>query len=426
MLLVGHQWPYDQDLMALSHGRLNRGQIKSDFIDFAEMLRNARSGPLAQQQGYTIDDLRNAFSQGEIRAREVADKNGTKEYAYSTAYDSMMGLQHDLTTLAEEGNKQIDKIQQSKEPAEAKVPQIIAAVHQYQALSNLAAAKYSGNVLDAMQRILAGEGHGQSARQFAQDHGLDVGRMFKGQNDLEEQVRRQLGEAGSSNPGSTDPPGSAPPQLGASGGGTPTGGPQPASFSTDSAPPQLGAAGGNTPTEQPPQTTFATGSKLPPQVGTPGGPTLPGLRGTPVPSASYSSNAPAPIAPSGPTPSMAAGGAPHLPSTSVSPLTSAAGAPTAPASPVQPVTPGDLMHSFDKGMQAGTPISATAGAVPPPQPPEPQAPPTTPTSGMGSVPVNAPGRGMTMTRTRTICDACRAIAHHRRHHGNLCPRACYG
>ncbi|MEE3065652.1 MAG: DUF5631 domain-containing protein [Actinomycetota bacterium] len=47
------------------------------------------------------------------------------------------------------------------------------------------------------------------------------------------------------------------------------------------------------------------------------------------------------------------------------------------------------MHSFDKGMQAGTPISATAGAMPPPQPAEPQAPPTTPTSGMGSVPVNA-------------------------------------
>ncbi len=39
------------------------------------------------------------------------------------------------------------------------------------------------------------------------------------------------------------------------------------------------------------------------------------------------------------------------------------GAPVAPTSPVQPVTPADLVHSFDKGMQAG---NATAGAVPPP------------------------------------------------------------
>ena len=45
--IVGDQWPFDEDLMALSHGKLNRGKIKTGFIHFADVLRNAQSGPLA-------------------------------------------------------------------------------------------------------------------------------------------------------------------------------------------------------------------------------------------------------------------------------------------------------------------------------------------------------------------------------------------
>ena len=174
-LLVGDQWPDDQDLLALSHGKMNRGQVKSGFTHFADMLHNAQTGPLAGQQGHTADDLRDAFCQGEKQARRVADKNGVKESAYSTAYDSTVGLQHDLTSVAEEGNKQIKEIQDSKQPVEAKVTQIVAVIHQSRALASLASAKCSGNVLEAMQRILDEEGTGQSARQFAQAHGVDVG-----------------------------------------------------------------------------------------------------------------------------------------------------------------------------------------------------------------------------------------------------------
>ena len=187
-LLVGDQWPDDQDLMALSQGKINRGQLKTGYVHFADMLRNAQTGPLAEQQGYTADDLRNAFRQGEDQARRVAEKNGVKESAYGTAYDSMVSLQHDLTDLANEGNQRIKEIQDSKEPVEAKVPHIVAAVQQYRALANLAAAKYSGNVLDAMQRILDEEATGQSARQFAQAHGLDVGQMFR-----QPEIRKRFG-----------------------------------------------------------------------------------------------------------------------------------------------------------------------------------------------------------------------------------------
>ena len=54
--------------------------------------------------------------------------------------------------------------------------------------------------------------------------------------------------------------------------------------------------------------------------------------------------------------------------------------------PPQTATPGELMHSFDKGLQAGAPLPG-AGAVPPPQvaPTEPQlAQPTTPSAGVGA------------------------------------------
>src|SRR5271168_4647862 len=91
-LLVGDQWPDDQDLMALSHGKMNRGQIKIGYANFADMLSNAQTGPLAGQQGHTADDLRNAFRQGEDQARRVAEKNGIKQTAYGTAYDSTLGL----------------------------------------------------------------------------------------------------------------------------------------------------------------------------------------------------------------------------------------------------------------------------------------------------------------------------------------------
>src|SRR5258708_5035758 len=144
--IVGDQWVDDQDLMALSHGKTNRGIIKTGFSNFADMLRHAQSGPLADQRGHTADDLRNAYRQGEDQARQVGEKNGVKENAYGTANDSMVSLQHDLTNIAQEGNQRIKGIEDSKEPVEVKVPQIVVAIQQYRVMANLVAAKYSANV----------------------------------------------------------------------------------------------------------------------------------------------------------------------------------------------------------------------------------------------------------------------------------------
>lgn len=112
----------------------------------------------------------------------------------------METLRQELTSLAEEGNKEINNIKNSKEPEEIKVTQIVATIHQYRALANLAAAKYGENVLDAVQSIMDAQGKGQSAREFAQTHGLNMSQMYRQPDDQQEltnQVRGMLDKPGS-------------------------------------------------------------------------------------------------------------------------------------------------------------------------------------------------------------------------------------
>jgi len=381
--LVGDQWPDDQDLMALSHGKTNRGTIRTGYSNFADMLRNTQTGPLAGQQGHTADDLRNAFLQGENQARQVAEKNRVKGSAYGTAYDSMVSLQHDLTGLAKEGNEQIKEIQDSKEPTEAKVTQIVALINQYRALANLAAAKYGGNVLDGMQRILDEEGTGQSARQFAQSHGVDVGRMFRQPEDqggLTHQVQDVLSKPGLASgiaPG-TGPAGPAPPPLGtppvASGPGLSMG--IPGDFVPQAPPgaPEPHAAGGT-------GVTMGVPAGYQPRVP----PTAPAP--LPAPGSTGGSVPPTAGAPSTSLSGLTSAHTPLMPASAVSPFT---GAPLAPTGSAQGLNPGELMHSFDKGLQTGAPLSAAAGAVPPApmSPAEPEVPPTAASSGV-SAPVHA-------------------------------------
>src|SRR4051812_11762405 len=95
-LLVGGEWPDEQDLAALSQGKTNRGTLRTRFSSFADALRSAQTGPLADQRGHTVDDLRYAFVEGESHARKIAEKNAVKERAYDSAYDSTLSLRHDL------------------------------------------------------------------------------------------------------------------------------------------------------------------------------------------------------------------------------------------------------------------------------------------------------------------------------------------
>jgi Family of unknown function (DUF5631)/Family of unknown function (DUF5632) len=91
-----------------------------------------------------------------------------------------------------------------------------------------------------------------------------------------------------------------------------------------------------------------------------------------------------------PGPALVGGPSSGLPAAAPSPG-GLAGTPLAPTGPAQGVTPGELMHSFDKGLESGAPISNAAGAVPPAPmaPTDPTAAATTP-SAVVSAPVNAP------------------------------------
>ncbi|SPM42281.1 putative transmembrane protein [Mycobacterium numidiamassiliense] len=378
LTLIGDQWPDDEDLAALSHGKLNRGNIKTGFTHFADMLRNAQSGPLANQQGYTADDLRNAFRQGEEQARQVAEKNGTKEGAYESAYNSMVSLQQDLTHLANEYNQQIDDIKKSKEPTEAKVTQIVAAINQGRTLASMAAAKWSGNVFDAMQRVLDAEGPGgQSARQFAQAHGLDAGNMFRHPEDqqtLEQGAKKFIENDGS--------------PMGFANGAklplnqNPTPPDSPISLTHSARLPPGTLPPTSSPSSTPSPMNLAKNAKIPGPQAPPPAPAQPAAPMASAPSLSHGGGGGGsmPGAPSLGSPSSAMSGPP----TSGMPGGQFAG-----GGPPQTATPGELMHSFDKGLQAGTPLSGT-GAVPPAQT-EPQLPPSAPTTPMAGtgVPVTA-------------------------------------
>jgi hypothetical protein len=239
-----------------------------------------------------------------------------------------------------------------------------------------------------MQRVLDEEGTGQSARQFAQAHGLDVGKMFRQPEDqtgLSRQVQDLLSKPGTAS-GIThgiNPSGPAPPPEGAAtvagAPGTATG--IPAGF-VHSAPP--GA---------PAHPNGGAGAK----VGVPAGyhSSVPPPAEAPLP-ASGSTRVPAIPTASAPTsvPSPSAAGMPALqtPSVPTGAGTPSTSAPLTPTAPPQALTPGELIHSFDKGLENGAPFTAPTNAIPPAPPTEsqvPQAVPTSPSAELAA-PAHAP------------------------------------
>ena len=314
----------------------------------------------------------------------------------------MVSLQHDLTNLA---MSTISKLKILKTRKSRRKPRLLRSSSQsikaerwriWLQRNGLERIRCDAEGLDA-----EGPG-GQSARQFAQAHGLDVGQMFRqpeDQKNLQDQVKASLNNDHS-----------------------PTG--LTSGFKASPGP----ASEQPRPTESPTGPAVAGSATGPAGAGSPTG-IAPGLKApTPPPGAhvrqaGYTSptgltsdldlkgphsSPPAPAAPppapaAGPTPSAptsglshggASMGAPSLsaPSSGVpsAPTSGLTGAPSMGGGAPQPTTPGELMHSFDKGLQAGTPLPG-AGAVPAPQvaPTDPQlAQATTPSAGAG-VPASA-------------------------------------
>ena len=189
-LLVGHVWPSGSNLAVVNSASADFGNTAAAYQDLQDQLCQARFGPLADQVGVTGDDVRGAFQRGEDHARAVAEKNEIKRAAFQSAHDAAKELRSQLTTIAEEGDEQIRHIQAGKGSSEAKLDKLVDVVLDCQIRANAAAASYGQDILNAVQQILAAEGIDKSARQLAEDHGIDAGRMFGRPH--QDSIREQL------------------------------------------------------------------------------------------------------------------------------------------------------------------------------------------------------------------------------------------
>lgn len=192
-VLVGHVWPSGSNLAVVSSASADFGSTAAAYQDLQEQLCQARFGPLAGQVGMTADDVRTAFQRGEDHARAIAEKNETKRVAFQSAHDAAKELRSQLTAIAEDGDGQIRQIQAGKGSSAAKLDELVGVVLGCQTRATVAAASYSQDILNAVQQILAAEGMDKSARQLAEDHGIDTGRMFGSPS--QDRARDQLTQA---------------------------------------------------------------------------------------------------------------------------------------------------------------------------------------------------------------------------------------
>ncbi|MGH3970379.1 MAG: hypothetical protein ACRDTV_20215, partial [Mycobacterium sp.] len=197
-LLVGHQWVSAWSLASLNSAQANRTTVNASFQNLEEMLQTASTTTLPEQKGKTAEDIQEAFRQGAAHARSVAEKNGVKATSYQNAYDSVTELRNELTGIANDGNKRIDDIQNSKDSIEIKLAEIVGVVSDCQRQANQSAAKYGANIIEAGQNILNAEGADQSFHEFARARGTDVAQLFSqpDRKAVEEQVARLLEKPG--------------------------------------------------------------------------------------------------------------------------------------------------------------------------------------------------------------------------------------
>lgn len=191
-VLVGHVWPSGSNLAVLNSASADVGNVAAAYLELSDQLRQARFGPLADQEGMTADDVRAAFQRGEDHAQTIAEKNETKRTAFRSAHDAASELRAQLTTIAHDGHRQLAQIEDGHGSSAEKLDKLVGVVLECQTRANAAAASYSQDILHAVQKILGAEGVDTSAREFAADHGVDTAGMFGCAR--HDQAREQLTE----------------------------------------------------------------------------------------------------------------------------------------------------------------------------------------------------------------------------------------
>jgi hypothetical protein len=203
-LMVGQWWTSPNDLVVISASATKRRATSTAWQGFSDDLRQQLTGSLNPelQKGMAADSIREAFMWGADQADGVAKTNGVIGDSHCKAHESVSDLNSRLETIAHDGKSEINQIQQSKDLPPVKLGKIVEVVMRCQQDANAAAAPHTQNVFEAMQNILDQRGIPTSARQFAQQHGIDTTRMLGSSNKdtIAEQVNGLLGQSGPPKP----------------------------------------------------------------------------------------------------------------------------------------------------------------------------------------------------------------------------------
>ena len=181
-LLIGHQWPDSAALSILSVAATKRAGLGSSYDGYADVLNSARTGTLATQEGLTADRTHHLFRLGELRARDIAARNLTKQRSYTSAHQWVTDLRTDLESIAANGNSAIRRILDSDDPAPVKISALVLAVTEAQQHANTRAAACCANVCDAIQMIVTAGEADTSARALARSHGVELEHAFGSPN----------------------------------------------------------------------------------------------------------------------------------------------------------------------------------------------------------------------------------------------------
>ena len=353
--LVGQWWTPPSDLGVVGAAATKRQTTSTAWHNFSEQLRQELSGSLNPelQKGMTADSIREAFTWGADQASDVAKTNGTISKAHGSAHHWVSDLNSRLETIAHGGKTEINNIQESKDLPPIKLGKIVDVVMRCQQDANSAAAPCTQNIFEAMQTILDRRGTPESARQFAQEHGIDTTRLLgsPSKEAVTQQVKNVLNQGG---PTEANPPDSTQPALGNmnQGGTPPPGAPAPAQAGPESTIGTFNQAG-----VPPPASAAAEGGGKQQAFGNFNQAGLTGPA-TPATNGAQAFNAPGSIglpasslnAPL-PTNALPTG----LPPNAFNPPTLAAGA-----------QPNAFMRGFDQALDSGAPTSAALNSVPPP------------------------------------------------------------
>jgi len=275
MLLVGAQWVSITSVAALNNAIANRGTIQTNFSQLHDTLQQAITTTLAGQEGETADAIRDAFRQGADQAAKIAEKNGAYKRALQDALDSVQQLRDKLTSIANDGNKQIDDELQSKDDVAIQVAKIAQIIADHQRQANQAAADSAFSIVGAGQKVVDAQGTGQSFFGMARDAGIDPNQQPNTEA-IENQVRGMLGQP--------VPPGTPTGTGGGARGATPT--PSAPVAPAGAGNPPIGeGAGGVAPTPQSPAVPAGAGN--PPTAAgargvAPTPPAVPGAGAVPV------------------------------------------------------------------------------------------------------------------------------------------------